>query len=69
LDTWTIPGGTYGRRKIENWSVDTSEIAKTFEAMTVEYPVDPIRPAIEFYRSQKELILYLPIKIKTQGEG
>ena len=67
LDTWTIPGGTYGRRKIENWSEDTSEIAKTFAAMTAEYPVDTMRPGIEFYRSQKELILYLPVKIETQG--
>jgi hypothetical protein len=67
LDTWTIPGGAYVRRKKENWLEDTSEIAKTFAAMAAEYPVDPTRPGIEFYRSQKELFLYLPIKSETQG--
>ncbi|MEW6404485.1 MAG: GyrI-like domain-containing protein [Chloroflexota bacterium] len=67
LDTWTIPGGTYVHRKIQNWSERTSEIGQTFAAMAAEYPIDPMRPGIEFYRSQKELILYMPIKSETQG--
>jgi hypothetical protein len=62
LDTWTIPGGTYVRRRMENWSERTSEIGETFAAMAAEYPVDPTRPGIEFYGGQKELILYMPVK-------
>jgi len=67
LDKWTIPGGTYAHRKIQDWPERTGEIGKTFAAMAAEYPVDPTRPEIEFYRSQKELILYIPIKSETQG--
>ncbi len=67
LDTWTIPGGTYVRTKMENWSERTSEIGETFEALAAKYPVDPTRPEIEFYKSQKELILFMPIKGEKQG--
>ena len=66
FETWIVPGGTYARRKIEDWPERTFEIGKTFAAMAAEYPVDPTRPNIEFYRSQKELILFLPIKSGTE---
>lgn len=66
----TIPGGTYVRRKIQNWSERTSEIGETFAAMAAEYPIDPTRPEIEFYRSQKELILYMPItRVRHRAEN
>ena len=63
----TIPGGKYAKKKIENWTSKTHEIAPTFNAL-VElcenngYKIDQTRPSIEFFRSFRELVLMLPIK-------
>lgn len=71
LQTWTIPGGAYARRKLENWPEHTNEIGRIFGAQAAEYPRDPTRPNIEFYRSQKELLLFLaaasPAETRTPG--
>lgn len=64
LGTWTIPGGTYARGKIDNWPERTSEISEMVAALAEANAVDPSRPTIEFYRSQRELILYMPIQAK-----
>jgi hypothetical protein len=34
----------------------------TFERMARECERDPSRPSVEFYRSQKELVLLFPVK-------
>ncbi len=62
LDTWTIPGGKYARRKIKDWERNLELVGPTFESMAEEYEHDSTRPKIEFYRSQRDLILFLPIK-------
>ena len=58
-----IPGGLYLREKMKNWTSRTDEIGKMFMAMgeRERQRVDSSRPSIEFYRSQDELILLLPI--------
>ena len=61
LETWTIPGGAYVRRKMEGWSERLPEIGQVFGALAAEYPRDPARPNIEFYRSQKELLLFMAV--------
>ena len=61
LQTWTIPGGAYARRKLLRWSERLPEIGETFRAMAAEFPADRTRPNIEFYRSQKELLLFLAV--------
>ncbi|NJM96845.1 MAG: hypothetical protein HC800_06335 [Phormidesmis sp. RL_2_1] len=63
LETWIIPGGKYAGEKIENWSERLGEIPQVFSALSQNYQsrVDPERPRIEFYKSQKELLLLLPI--------
>jgi hypothetical protein len=62
LAEWTIPGGEYGRGKLENWEDHIPEIGRTFERMARECERDPSRPSVEFYRSQKELVLLCPVK-------
>ena len=62
LAEWTIPGGKYGRGKLENWENHIPEIGRTFERMARECERDPRRPSVEFYRSQKELVLLFPVK-------
>jgi hypothetical protein len=63
LDSGTIPGGTYIRRRVWNWESAVAEgrmkeIAKEFAE---GYELDPRRPSIEFYRSVTELHIMLPL--------
>ena len=62
LQTWAIPGGKYSRRKLLDWQARTREIGETFQSMAKESNCDTSRPNIEFYRSTKELVLFLPVK-------
>ena len=61
LPTWVIPGGAYARRKLPRWSERLPEIGETFRAMAAEFPADPARPNVEFYRSQQELLLFMAV--------
>ncbi len=61
LETWTVPGGLYARRKLADWVGQEHRIGAEFAAMVDERPWDESRPSIEFYRSLREMVLYLPI--------
>lgn len=61
LPTWTLPAGKYARAKVMNWMEQMPEIGKTFARMSEAFARDPSRPGIEFYRSARELVLFLPI--------
>ncbi len=61
MPEWTIPGGRYAREKVLDYSSRVEVIGETFVSMAKEYKSDPNRPSIEFYRSQGEVILLLPI--------
>ena len=61
LATWTIPGGRYARRKLVDWAAQEHRKGEQFDAMAAEHAWDETRPSIEFYRSLRELILYLPV--------
>lgn len=69
LEWWTIPGGLYARTTLTDWSEHPAEIGSSFAAMAAAYPVDPARPSIEFYRSLKELVLFLPILEPSQRQS
>lgn len=62
LKTRVIPGGKYAREKLENYRDRIPEIGRKFAAMTKENNPDQSRPGIEFYKSSKELLLFLPVK-------
>ena len=61
LETWTIPGGAYVRRKLPDWPEHITEIGQIFGALAAEHLRDPARPNVEFYRSQKELLLFMAV--------
>jgi hypothetical protein len=61
LETWTIPGGDYFRAKLVDWRKKLPEIAKEFNAMAGRVSTDLTRPNIEYYQSQSELHLFLPM--------
>ena len=59
--TWTIPGGRYVRRRIPDWENNLRLIGQTCEELRHRSDADPSRPTVEFYRSQKELLVMVPI--------
>ena len=61
VEAWTIPGGRYARRKLVDWVGQEHRIGAEFDAMVAEHSWDETRPSIEFYRSLREMVLYLPI--------
>jgi len=62
LQTWRIPGGLYERRRMLDWSDHLDKIARTFDDMSGDSEHDSLRPSIEFYRSERELILLQPVR-------
>jgi hypothetical protein len=62
LATWVIPGGKYRRARIRDWAQHTAEIGPAFDALRAPGGVDPARPGIEFYRSQAELLVHVPVR-------
>ena len=65
LETGVIPGGRYARRKIANWEKVIREgqlprISKEFTNAHA-HEADPGRFTLEFYRSQAELLLCVPV--------
>jgi hypothetical protein len=66
LETGVIPGGRYARRKIMNWEtiIRDGQLPRLMEdfASAHSHEVDSRRFTLEFYRSQAELLLFLPVK-------
>jgi hypothetical protein len=62
LETGVIPGGWHVRRKLIDWEKNLSKLPGLFGEMARTHDVDPKRPSLEFYRSQAELHLFLPVR-------
>ncbi len=62
LETGVIPGGWYVRSKLVDWEKNLSKLPSLFEEMARTHDVDPKRPSLEFYRSQAEMQLFLPVQ-------
>lgn len=63
----TIPGGSYAKKKVKNWTSKIGEIGSEFQALKEacienSYKIDQVRPSIEFYRSFTELIIMIPVE-------
>jgi hypothetical protein len=71
LETGTLPGGRYARRKVVDWERVIAEgrlpgiIAEAIEAHGEE--LDPGRFCLEFYRSQDEMVLLVPVRASPSG--
>jgi GyrI-like small molecule binding domain len=62
LESGTIPGGWYAKAKLMDWQKDVSKIGGLFEEMARAHDYDRKRPSVEFYRSQTEVQLFLPVR-------
>jgi len=61
LPTMTIKGGKYARAKLLDWAKHTDEIGPIFDELTQEFPMTPDGWVLEYYRSQSELHLLVPL--------
>lgn len=61
LPTMTIKGSKYARAKLLDWRNHTGEIKQIFDQLTRDFPMDPEGWALEYYRSQSELHLLIPL--------
>jgi hypothetical protein len=61
LQNYMIPGGKYVTNKLVNWSKNTHLIKEMFGEMEHRFRFDAQRPQLEYYKSNRELILLLPI--------
>jgi hypothetical protein len=59
--TWTIPGGRYVRQKLPNWEQRRHLIGPSMMRLRERTDYDASRVCIEYYRSQRELLLMVPI--------
>ena len=61
LESGVIPGGDYLRTRLVDWE-RVEQIGEAFKAMAAGIVPDASRPEVEFYRRERELLLFLPIK-------
>jgi hypothetical protein len=59
--TRPLKGGRYARVKLMDWNRHADEIPAIFEELMETYKKDPQGPTVEFYRSQYELYLMIPL--------
>jgi hypothetical protein len=62
LETGILPGGWYVSSKLMDWEKKIAQLPSLFDEMAHTHDVDPKRPSLEFYRSQSELQLFLPVR-------
>ncbi len=67
LDTGVIPGGWYARRRYPDWEKDLAGMGRNFEEMMHLYSVDPAGFELEYYRSQAEMFLFVPLRGPPPG--
>ncbi len=61
LPTMTIKGGKYARAKLLDWTNHKDQIGQIFGELMRDFPMDPDGYALEYYRSQSELHLLIPM--------
>lgn len=62
LQKLTLEKGVYDREKINDWQKNLGQIPTVIDRVAASNSVDSERYVIEFYRSEKELFLLIPIK-------
>ena len=62
LPTYEIQGGKFARVRLFDWEEYLDEIPSIFGFLMKNYPMQDHGPTIEYYRSQKELHLLVPLE-------
>ena len=61
LPAMAIKGGRYARARLTDWHNHKDEIGRIFDRLMQDYDMDPNGVSVEFYRSQSELHLLIPL--------
>jgi len=61
LPAMVIKGGKYARVRLHDWRDNTDEIAEIFGQLMQDHEMDPNGVSVEFYRSESELDLLIPL--------
>ncbi len=61
IEKYIIPGGRYVSSRLLNWTRNTHLIKEIFNDLENKYIFDQTRPQLEYYKSNRELVLMLPI--------
>lgn len=71
VETGTIAGGLYVRRKVFDWEKVIAEgrLGTIFQGMVRAYRVDRDRADLEYYRSMSELHLLVPVVGREPASG
>jgi hypothetical protein len=59
--TMILRGGKYARVKLLDWTKHADQISGIFDELMEQFKKDRAGPTIEFYRSQSELHLMIPL--------
>ena len=62
LEVGVIPGGCYAKARLYDWQEKVDQIHQVFMSLHDGHAVDDSRSDVEFYRSARELICFLPIR-------
>lgn len=61
MEIFTIPAGNYAAKKLHNWQSNIPQIREIFTELNEKYKANPALYNLEYYESEKELIIMLPI--------
>lgn len=61
FETREIAGGAWARVKLFDWTEKLDQIGPMFGSLMESHDFDSSRPQLEFYRSDRELHLLLPV--------
>ena len=59
--TLKLKGGKYARVRLLDWNNHADEIGPIFDELMEQYKKEPSGPTVEFYRSNTELHLMIPL--------
>lgn len=61
LGRTVIPGGAYAASKVRDWTRGPDAIRTAILALRHTHQTDDSRPDIEFYRSETDMLVYVPV--------
>ena len=64
--TLSLRGGRYARVKLKDWSKHLDQIPKLCDELCRAFEKDPTGPTVEYYRSQSELHILVPLAQKQE---
>lgn len=64
-----LPGGAYVRTMLSPWQDLIPRIAETVDRMAENHSHNPSGPSLECYRSERDVILLLPVQPAVSHQG